>query len=519
MSMMFRSLAIRNYRIWFVGALISNVGGWMQATAQNWVVLTELSNNDATAVGVTMALQFGPQLFLMPITGAIADRFERRKILLFTQSTLMLFAVGLGLLLISGAAELWHVYGFAAGLGIVNAFDTPARQVFVSDLVGTKNLSNAVALNSATFNSARLIGPAVAGVLIAAMGSGWVFIINSITFVAMLTALSFIRIAKRIETENEEKVSQLRQLTAGFRYVLSRQDLLVVFAIIFVIGSLGMNFPLFASTMTVEFGRGSEDFGLLTSVLAIGSLTGALIVAKRPVARLRSVIMAAGGFGIAGVAAAVMPSFWAFAAILVLFGYTTSMLLSTANAFVQTTTDARVRGRVLSLYFAILMGSTLIGAPTVGVVSDAFGPRWGVALAGVSGIVAFLIGISWLVVGRKLRLHVGPGRRFSVSHVGRARDSRPGNQEETLTAPIRVLNRQPIILSEAESAPQGGAPTEALTAPIVAKNFEDSEDPEDSEHPEDSSADKRDDEADEPVPSPKDVDDAQTDSKRKSEGQ
>lgn len=470
-SVMFRSLKIRNYRVWFGGALISNVGGWMQATAQNWVVLTELSNNDATAVGITMALQFGPQLFLMPFTGAVADRIERRKILLFTQSTLMLFAIALGVLLVLGQAELWHVYGFAAGLGIVNAFDTPARQVFVSDLVGTENLSNAVALNSATFNSARLIGPAVAGVLIAAVGSGWVFIINSATFIAMLFALAMIRIEKRTEPPGE-RVSQLKQLTAGFKYVRSRQDLLVVFAIIFVIGSLGMNFPLFASTMTVEFDRGSEDFGLLTSVLAIGSLTGALIVAKRPSARLRSVILAAAGFGIAGLAAAVMPTFWAFAAVLVLFGYTTSMLLSTANAFVQTTTDASVRGRVLSLYFAILMGSTLIGAPTVGVVADAFGPRWGVSLAGVSGIVAFTIGASWLIISRRLRVHVGPGARLSVSHIGRARNTRPEDQEETLTAPIRVLGRQPVIMSEAESAPQDGVPTEAMTAPIVARHLQ-----------------------------------------------
>lgn len=193
---MFRSLNVRNYRIWFIGALISNVGAWMQATAQNWVVLTELSDTNAVAVGVTMALQFGPQLLLVPFSGAVADRFDRRKVLMVTQSLLMLLAFGLGLLLVLGIAELWHLYAFALALGVVNAFDTPARQAFVSDLVGVDQLSNAVALNSASFNSARLIGPAVAGVLIAFVGSGWVFVLNSVSFIAMLVALAAIRIPR-----------------------------------------------------------------------------------------------------------------------------------------------------------------------------------------------------------------------------------------------------------------------------------------------------------------------------------
>lgn len=172
MSGTFRSLSVRNYRLWFVGALISNIGGWMQGTAQNWVVLTELTDNNATAVGITMALQFGPQLILVPWSGAVADRFDRRKVLILTQWLLMLLAAGLGVMLLLGIAELWHLYAFALGLGLVNAFDMTARQAYVSDLVEADNLSNAVALNSALFNSARLVGPAVAGVLIAVVGSG-----------------------------------------------------------------------------------------------------------------------------------------------------------------------------------------------------------------------------------------------------------------------------------------------------------------------------------------------------------
>ena len=462
---MFRSLSIRNYRIWFIGALISNIGGWMQATAQDWVVLTELTDNDATAVGITMALQFGPQLFLVPITGAFADRYDRKILLMWTQALFLGLAAGLGALLLFGQAELWHLYLFALGLGIVNAFDAPARQTYVSDLVGRENMSNAVALNSATFNSARLVGPAVAGVLIALIGSGWVFMINAATFVAMLIALLAIKTPRRVATSKDQRGSQLQELLAGLKYVLSRQDLVVIFVIVFFIGALGMNFPIFASTMAVEFGRGAGEYGLLSSTLAIGSLVGALIVAKRADARLRTVVSTGGTFGLAALGAALSPNFWTFAVVLVAFGYTTSVLLSTANAFVQTTTIDALRGRVMSLYFAIMMGSTLIGAPVVGAASDAWGPRWGLVIAAASGFVSCIIGMVWLFRVRKLRLHVGPRLRLSFTHVGRP-GPRTGHEVETLTAPIAILGREVMLLPESNSLPQNGPIVEAVSGPI-----------------------------------------------------
>lgn len=466
-STMFRSLRVRNYRIWFIGAIVSNIGAWMQATAQNWVVLTELSDNDAIAVGITMALQFGPQLLLVPISGAVADRFDRRRVLMVTQSLLMLLAFALGALLVSGHAVLWHLYAFALALGIVNAFDTPSRQAFVSDLVGVDQLSNAVALNSASFNSARLIGPAVAGVLIALVGSGWVFIFNAASFIAMLIALWAIRLPARAPTVLGARESQASQLLAGFRYVLRRHDLVVIFIIVFVIGTFGMNFPVYSSTMAVEFGRGAGEYGLLSSILAIGSLAGALLVAKRPEARMRVVILAAGGFGLSCLVSALMPTFWTFAITLVALGYCTSSLLSTANGFVQTTTEPGMRGRVLSLYFAILMGGTPIGAPVVGAVADALGARWGLGVAALSGLLAFGIGIGWLIVERKLRVHLRGGR-LRFTHAGRPGlgDEQP-EQPETLTAPISILRRGPVILSEPMSAPQSGPLSEGITGSIV----------------------------------------------------
>ncbi|MFC6234376.1 MFS transporter [Leucobacter soli] len=469
---MFRSLGVRNYRIWFIGALVSNVGAWMQATAQNWVVLTELSDNDAVAVGVTMALQFGPQLLLVPLSGAVADRFDRRRVLFVTQSLLMLLALGLGLMLVFGHAELWHLYAFALGLGIVNAFDTPARQAFVSDLVSADQLSNAVALNSASFNSARLLGPAVAGLLIAAIGSGWVFVINSVSFIAMLLALALIRVRHRGAVAVSGG-SQASQLVAGFRYVRRRHDLVVIMIMVFVIGAFGMNFPIYSSTMAVEFGRGAGEYGVLSSILAIGSLAGALMVARRPAARFRAVVTAAGGFGVSGTIAALMPTFWTFAISLVLLGYCTSTLLSTANGFVQTTSEPGMRGRVLSIYFAILMGGTPVGAPVVGAVADALGARWSLWTAALAGVVAFGVGLGWLIVGRRLRVHVHLGAaghrrpRLTVTHAGRRHDDEdPAEQLETLTAPLSVLRRNPVILSEPSSAPQSGALSEGLTGPI-----------------------------------------------------
>src|SRR6478735_3043067 len=215
-SAMFRSFSVFNYRVWFFGALISNVGQWMQATALSWVVLTELTHNDAGAMGVTMALQFAPPLLLVGVTGWVADRFERRKLLAITQSLLLVVGVTIGVLILMGVMTLPLMYAFAFALGVIAAFDNPARQAFVSDVVSRENASNAVALNAASFNGARMIGPAVAGVLIVAVGTGWVFLVNAITFFGMIIALMLIRpheLMPRVSTTGASRLAD------GFRYV------------------------------------------------------------------------------------------------------------------------------------------------------------------------------------------------------------------------------------------------------------------------------------------------------------
>ena len=434
MSAMFRSFANINYRIWFAGALISNVGGWMQATAQDWVVLTELTDNDATAMGVTMALQFGPPLVLVSLTGWVADRFDRRHILFATQSALLALAIAVGVLLLNDLMTLPMMFGFALGFGIVNAFDAPARQAFVSDMVSAGDTSNAVALNSASFNLARMVGPAVGGLLIVAIGSGWVFIVNAATFLAMLLALMLMRrslLAPRLKSRNRGG------LAAGFRYVWGRSDLKVVFVTVFLIG---------ASTMALEFGAGADGYGVLSSVLAIGSLIGALLAARRDRARVRVVILAAGGFGIAAFVSSAMPSYASYAVTLTFTGFMIVTLLTTANGYVQITTDPALRGRVLALYMAVIMGSTPVGAPIAGWVADTFGPRAAIMLGGTAGFIACAIGVIWVATSGRLRRD--ENRRFlltldetrPLSVIDRP-DPIEFSDEAAVTTPIRTPRR------------------------------------------------------------------------------
>lgn len=398
--MMFRSLRHFNYRTWFGGALISNVGAWMQSTALSWTVLTVLTANDASAVGVNMALQFSPQLLLVPLTGLIADKYDRRKVLLVTQSAMGLLALALGAIITTGIVELWHVQVFALLFGVVQAFDMPARQAFVSELVGQDDIANAVALNSASFHGARLIGPAVAGVLIALVAPGPVFLINAVTFVAMLVALVRIRPAELQPSPRGAK--GLSDIVQGFKYVRKRHDLLIIFLMAFILGTFGLNFPIYISTMTsIEFGAEADTFGALSSAMAIGSVTGALLSARSARPRWTAIVGGIGLFVIACGFAAWTPNIWAFGAGLAVAGFTAQLFMTNANSMVQLTSAPEVRGRVMALYGAIFLGGTPIGAPIVGWVADAFGPRTGILVAAAACLVAFAIGSAYWTRARR----------------------------------------------------------------------------------------------------------------------
>lgn len=400
---MFRSFAVANYRLWFAGAVVSNVGTWMQRIAQDWLVLTELTDDDATAVGVTMALQFGPQLLLLPVTGLVADRMDRRKLLMITQIAMSILGLGMAAVTLTGVVNVWMVFGFALALGIAAAFDAPARQAFVGELVPTTHLSNAVALNSASFNAARLVGPAVAGLLVASIGAGWVFLINGITFGAVLASLALLKV--RDFTARPRASREPGQLLAGFRYVRRRRDIALVLTMIAILGTLGFNFAIFISAMArIEFDEGAGEFGILSSVIAIGSVTGALLSARRERPRLRTVTLASAGFGASMVTAALMPNAFTFGIALVLVGFSALTLMTTANGYVQTTTAPEMRGRVMGLYIAVFMGGTPIGAPLVGWVADTWGPRWSLGVGAASGFIAAGIAAVYWVRTREVRV-------------------------------------------------------------------------------------------------------------------
>ena len=409
MSATFSSLRTYNFRVWSIGALVSNIGTWMQRIGQDWLVLTVLTDNSATAMGIVMALQFGPPLLLLPLTGYAADHMDRRRLLLWTQAAAGLLALGLGLVTLLGVVELWQVYGFALLLGCVTAFDAPARQAFVSDLVADDQLANAVALNSTSFNAARMLGPAVAGVLIAAVGEGWLFLINAGTYAAVLVSLSYLRVHELHPHERPERTAG--SLMAGFRYVGQRPDLMAVLVMLALMGTFGFNFAIFISTMSVTvFDGDARQFGVLTSAMALGTMGGALLSARRPMPGMVLMAASAAAFGIATALAAVMPSPWLFAGMLVIVGLAALTFMTGSNSMMQLTTERGMRGRVLALRIAVVMGGTPLGAPLIGWLVDHFGARVALGVGALSGLAAAGVAVAYLVRPRDLPVRRHRGR-------------------------------------------------------------------------------------------------------------
>jgi len=403
----FRSLRNPSYRIWAAGALVSNVGTWMQRTAQDWIVLTELTDRNATAMGIVMGLQFGPQLLMLPLTGYAADHLNRRRLLFCTQAAMGLLALGLGLLVVTGLVRLWHVYIFAFLLGCAAAFDAPARQTFVAELVEDRDLPNAVGLNSTSFNAARMLGPALAGLLISAIGSGWVFLINAVSFLAVLGSLLMLR-PHRLRPA-QRAVHTRGSFVEGFRYVLRRPDLKLILFMLFVVSTFGLNFTIFISTMAVKvFGVGAGQYGLLTSMMAAGSVTGALMTAARAKPGIPVLMVGALMFAAGCTAAALMPSYALFGAMLFLTGIATQTLTTGTSSLVQTSTEPAMRGRVIAILMAIVFGGTPIGSPIAGWIADHFGPRWAMGVGAVSGLIAAAAAAIYLWKVERAATSAGP---------------------------------------------------------------------------------------------------------------
>ncbi len=412
----FRSLANFNYRLWMAGTFVSNIGGWMQRTAQDWLVLTQLSHNNATAVGVTIALQFFPQVLLLPWTGYAADHFDRRRLIKLTQAIQGALALGLGILTMTGFVRLWQVYLFAALLGCATAFDGPARQSFLSELVGEDDVANAVGLNSTSMNSARLIGPALCGVLISAIGSSWVFMMNAASFLAVIASLLLLRTS---ELHSHGRAPKTRgNLAETVRYISNRPDIKAVLLILFVIGAFGLHYAILIATMSVMvFHLGASHFGGLLSIMAIGSVIGALMAAGRVRPNIAVLLVACLIFSLGQILAAVMPNYLLFAGSLIVIGAASQTISTGAVGTVQLTTDPQMRGRVMAIVLAVLVGGIPVGAPVVGWVADTFGPRWVAGVGAASGLTAALIAFLYLKRYRQLRVSVTDWRvRFSYDN-------------------------------------------------------------------------------------------------------
>jgi MFS family permease len=405
---MFRSLRVRNYRFYAGGQVISLTGTWMQRVAQDWLIL-ELSGNSGAAIGLVLALQFGPTLLFSMFGGLLADRYDKRRILFATQSIMIAQAAVLGLLDVTGAVQLWHVYLLAAVLGITSAIDIPVRQSFVVEMVGATDLPNAVSLNSVTFNLARIVGPALAGVLIAAVGTGWVFLGNAVFTIAVIVGLALMRAGELFRSAPTGRTPG--QLREGLRYVRGRPDLVLPMVLVFVIGTFGLNYPVTMALLAKEvFGRGAAGYGLFTTAIAVGSLGGALMSTRRTAApRTRLLLSACFAFGLIEVMVSLMPTYWLTVVMLLPMGAAMLTFTIAANSTVQLGSDPAFRGRVMALYMMSFAGGTPIGAPLVGVISDALGARAGVLWSGgISALAA--LGAAVAVSRRRgvtLRTQVG----------------------------------------------------------------------------------------------------------------
>ncbi len=390
MSPTFSSLSFRNYRIYAAGSLVSNAGTWMGRVAQDWLVLTVLTNHSSSALGIVTGLQFLPFLFLAPVTGMIADRFSKRRVLLLTQSYLALSGILLAVLTLTGAVQLWHVYLLALLSGVATAVDNPARQTFVSEMVPLDSLGNAVALNSASFNAGRLIGPGIAGLVIAGVGTGYALLVNGLSFFFVIVSLLLVR---GRELSPAPRVRGRGQVREGLAYVRGRPDLMLIMALVFVLGTFGMNFQMTTALMaTTEFHKGASEYGLLGSIMAIGSLAAALLAARRKRLRLRVLLVALSGFTLFSGLAALAPTYLVFALVLVPVGLCTLTALTAANTMVQVSVEPRMRGRVMSLYMAIFLGGTPLGSPLIGWLGDVAGARWTI------GVGTIAVGLSLVAV-------------------------------------------------------------------------------------------------------------------------
>jgi MFS family permease len=398
---MFSSLSTRNYRLFATGQVISNTGSWMQRVAQDWLVL-DLTHGSGTALGITTGLQFLPMLFSM-WGGMIADRYSKRRILMATQSVMGGLALILGILALTGAVRIWQVYALAFALGLATVVDNPTRQAFAVEMVGRKDLPNAIGLNSAVFNLARIAGPAMAGLVISAVGTPVAFLVNAASFGAVLISLKLMRKSELIPAKRVPRGKG--QLREGLGYVTARPTLWMPMVLVFFVATFGMNFQVTNALMSrEEFGTGAGSFGLASTVFAVGALGGALLAARRGRPNITLLLVTALAFSVLEMVTAVMPTFWSFLILLAPTGLAVLTFSTTANSTTQLGTSAEMRGRVMGIYMLVFLGGAPLGAPLAGWLGEEFGPRISMICGGLISGVATLVVAAMLVRSRGVRV-------------------------------------------------------------------------------------------------------------------
>jgi MFS family permease len=417
---MFGSLRVRNYRLFASGQIVSNVGTWMQRIAQDWLVL-ELSGYNPVALGIAASLQFLPTLFLTLWAGVLADRVDKRKLLVLVQSGMVVCALVLGLLDVSGVVQLWHVYLLCLVFGLFTAFDPPVRQSFVGEMVGREHLANAVALNSSTFNLARIVGPAIAGLMIIWTGTGWVFLVNAVSTVAVIVGLLRMNPGElhRTPGKSPERRGQLRE---GLRYVRGRPDIVAVLVLVFCVSTFAFTFfTTLAIAAANVFHRQADGYGLLSTLLAVGSFSGALLAVRRSTRRKPGLTLLVGAgftFGLLEIVAGVMPTYLAFGLALIPCGLAMMTFMNTANSTLQLSVAPEMRGRVMALYMLVFIGGNPLGAPMTGWLAAEFGGRSPFIVGGL--IAALSTAVCGWVLARRGGIQVRsrlPWRRRSAAAV------------------------------------------------------------------------------------------------------
>ena len=413
----FASLSTPNYRRYFAGGLVSNCGNWMSRTAATWLVLVELTRGDMTAIGLLSGLMFLPALLLSPLAGALADRLPKRRIMITAQTVSLANAALLGALTLSHTIELWHVFALTLVDGCAGALDSPARQAFVRELVAPAHLSNAIGLNSASWNAARLIGPGLAGVLIAGVGTGPVFLTTVAAYAVMVIMLA--RLDTSLLLRTAAPAREAGGVREGLRYVRGRPDLVALLAVGFMMGNFAFNFAISNPAMsTMVFGKGPTEFGALGSLMGLGALGAALLAAARTRPRLRYIVGAMAGYVVCQGASGVSPTFELFAALQVPIGLCAITAVVTANMLLQTSLADEIRGRVMSLWMLALLGATPLVSPLVGWVGTVLGPRATVQVGTLAIGATVVVFVAYVMAhdGVRLRLQLSARRPVVIVH-------------------------------------------------------------------------------------------------------